>query len=199
MLEIYIFLDEKAIGCDPTHANNFCNFGLFLSEELKEYPRAEEMYKHALNVAPTHSNTLYNYAVMLDTHCNRKVEAETFYRRALDVDPKHSYALYNIAVLLEEIALERNGEEGKLEIAMFYKRAVEADSRDAAAVADYGRYLLVRLDDCKHAEPLLQRALHMDDENEVALYNLGLLNHKYKQPAVLPEALDLYRRLVGKC
>ena len=169
-----------------------------MSEELKEYTRAEEMYKHALEVAPKHSNTLYNYAVMLDTHCNRKEEAEVFYRRALDVDPKHSYALYNIAVLLEEIALERNGEEGKLEIASFYKRAVEADSRDVAAVADYGRYLLVRLDDYKNAEPLLVRAVRMDDENEVALYNLGLLNHKYKQPAVLSEALDMYRRLVGK-
>lgn len=191
--------------CDPTHANNHCNYGLFLSEEKKQYRQAEEMYRHALKIAPKHSNSLYNYAVMLDTHCGRKPEAESLYRGALAVDPRHSYALYNLAVLLEEIAFDRDGENSKQEIAQLYKAATDIDPRDPASAADYGRYILVRFDDYEHAEPYLVKALGLDDENEVALYNLALLYHKYKP--VGPEnsaengtkvALEMYRRLVAR-
>jgi len=115
-----------------------------------------------LDVSPSHANTLYNFAVMLDTHCKRKDEAEILYRRSLEVEPRHSYALYNLAVLLEEkySKLDRAadsasggesalsyGEDGvvstkearKLEVCELYKRAVEADPRDATTIADYGR------------------------------------------------------------
>jgi len=198
-------VDERACKCDPTHANNHCNFGLFLSEEKKQYKQAEEMYRHALKITPKHSNSLYNYAVMLDTHCSRKPEAESLYRGALAVDPRHSYALYNLAVLLEEIALDRDGEASKQEIAKLYKAATEIDPRDPASAADYGRFILVRFDDFEHAEPYLIKALGLDDENEVALYNMALLYHKYKP--VGPQssadnnskvALEMYRRLVAK-
>jgi tetratricopeptide (TPR) repeat protein len=150
---------------------------------------------------------------MLDTHCNRKPEAELLYRRALEVDGKHSYALYNLAVLLEEIALDRDSDgvkgSSRQEIASLYRRAVEADTRDAASAADYGRFLLVRLDDWASAEPLLQRAVALDDQNEVGLYNLGLLNHKYKKAnssvnaaaqisAAMKAAMEMYRRLIRK-
>lgn len=197
--------DERAVKCDPTHTNNYCNFGLFLSEEKKQYRQAEEMYRHALKISPKHSNSLYNYAVMLDTHCNRKPEAESLYRGALAVDPRHSYALYNLAVLLEEIAIDRDGENSIQEIAKLYKAATDIDPRDPASAADYGRFILVRFDDFEHAEPHLLRALGMDDENEVALYNLALLYHKYKpqssssaEDGNIKVALEMYRRLVAK-
>ena len=176
-----------------------------MSEELKEYGYAEKMYKHALSISPKHSNTLYNYAVMLDTHCSRKPEAEILYRTALEVDPRHSYALYNLAVLLEEIALERDGERSKAEIANLYRSASEADPRDPAAAADYGRFVLVRYDDYENAEPYLVKALKLDEENEVGLYNLALLYHKYKKVDASNSlannqkvALEMYRRLAGK-
>lgn len=145
-------IDEKAVALDPLHANNHCNFGLFLSEEKNNFEVAEKMYQKALYIAPKHCNSLYNYAVMLDTHCQRKVEAETLYRQAIDVDKRHAFALYNLAVLLEEIALDREmpyqeEETGadrpfpssRHEISDLYRRAMEADQRDATAMADYGR------------------------------------------------------------
>lgn len=33
------------LQADSTHVNNFCNFGLYLSEELGKFEQAEEMYR----------------------------------------------------------------------------------------------------------------------------------------------------------
>lgn len=142
---------------DCTHVNNMCNYGLFLSEEMKNFTRAEEIYTKALDMFPNHANTLYNYAVMLDSHCGRKEEAERFYRRCIEVEPRHSFALYNLAVLREEVLnrLQRPaGESGNSlliergdplwdntagEVLSLYQRALEADPRDATTMADCGR------------------------------------------------------------
>jgi len=34
-----------ALQADKTHVNNFCNYGLYLSEELGKFEKAEEMYR----------------------------------------------------------------------------------------------------------------------------------------------------------
>ena len=44
MTEAVVFY-EKSIEVDNTHANNLCNYGLFLSEEQKNYEKAESLYK----------------------------------------------------------------------------------------------------------------------------------------------------------
>lgn len=165
---------------------------------------------------PKHANTLYNFAVMLDTHVKgRKEEAEQYYRRALDIEPRHAYALYNLAVLLEERYSQRmkglsntelldlqvggSAHESDLqirtEIMGFYQRAVEADPRDSATRADYGRFLLVRMEDPARAEGILEAALQLDDSCEVAMYNLGVLYHRYKKDHAAAEAM--LRKLVA--
>eukprot|EP01038_Epipyxis_sp_PR26KG_P004166 gene4166-5930_t len=183
---------EEAYRLDSSHANNLCNFGLFLSEEKKNYDRAELMYRQALDVNPKHANTLYNYAVMLDTHVKRKDEAEDLYRRTLEIEPRHAYALYNLAVLLEEklfstiigdTKVAKNtpiDSNLKLEVASLYKKAVEADPRDPTTLADYGRFLLTRMEDPVKAEPILVASLKLDAGGEVALYNMALLMHRHK-------------------
>lgn len=108
-----------------------------------------------MEVHPKHANTLYNFAVMLDTHLKRRDEAEVLYRNALEVEPRHAYALYNLAVLLEERSFNSKSDIGnaakgplasigkeeslRKEICTLYKRAVDADPRDAVTLADYGR------------------------------------------------------------
>jgi tetratricopeptide (TPR) repeat protein len=83
-----------------------------LSEEKKDFARAENMYQTVLRFTPNHANTLYNYAVLLDTHLRRKFDAEAFYRKTLDIEPKHAYALYNLAVLLEEKTFSGTPDQG---------------------------------------------------------------------------------------
>lgn len=188
-------LYKAAVEIDDTHTNNLCNYGLYLSEEKKDFEEAEKLYRRALEVNPVHTNTLYNYAVMLDTHLKRRPEAESFYRRALDCEARHSYALYNLAVLLEEKYFNQAqaefiaDNEQKLEVLDFYRRAVDADPRDATTLADYGRYLLLRMDDVTRAEPILKAALKLESENTVAMFNLAVLYHRHKANFTAGEAL----------
>jgi tetratricopeptide (TPR) repeat protein len=141
-----------------------------LSEELRNYERAEEIYRsaslsslthyrfssRALEISPTHANSLYNYGVLLDSHCSRKPEAEELYCRCLEVEPRHSFALYNLAVLREEVLTlaktgdSKTGEEVSpkytaQDIRTLYEKAVAADPKDATTMADCGRYLNKRI------------------------------------------------------
>lgn len=144
---------------------------------------------------------------MLDTHLQRKPEAEQYYRRALEVEPRHAYALYNLAVLLEEkyagndVYKEITDESQRLaimdkrqEVCVFYQRAAEADQKDATTLADYARYIFVRLDNATVAEPMLVAAIKLDATCEVALYHLALL--LYKDGKDLDRAEQLLRSLL---
>ena len=150
-----------------------------------------------MQFTPKHTNTLYNYAVLLDTHLKRRAEAEQFYRRALELEGKHAFALYNLAVLLEELATQQpqQSEEQKREIAALYKKAVEADPRDPATLADYGRFLYTQLGEVAGAEQALQAALKLDAHCESALYHLALVAHKERRNA--SQAAALLQRLLA--
>jgi tetratricopeptide (TPR) repeat protein len=214
---------KEAVEMDSTHANNLCNYGLFLSEEKQDYIRAETYYKTVLEVTPSHSNTLYNYAVMLDSHCGRRADAEGLYERAIHVEPRHAFALYNLAVLKEEKAMvaEREALEettlggtkiGKSDgsepmkqtekeklarrkaVCDLYARAHDADPLDATTAADYGRFLLARMDRLEDAEPVLLHALQKDPHCVVALYNMALLKQR---KSLFPDAEKLYATLLA--
>lgn len=66
----------------------------------------------------------------------------------------------------------------KQELLTFYKRAAEADPKDPTTLADYGRYVYIRMNNYDLAEPLLMGALKLDGGCEVALYHLGILVHR---------------------
>eukprot|EP01039_Chlorochromonas_danica_P009067 gene9067-10006_t len=200
-------LYQQACQLDDTHANNLCNYGLFLSEERQDYEGAEKKYRRVLEIHPHHANTLYNYAVLLDSHLGRKGEAAALYRTAIKQEAKHAYALYNLAVLLEEqyfsaspgtIGTASTPEvtaEQKAEIAELFRRAAEADPRDANSQADYGRYLYVRMNEIGNAEAKLQAALVLDPQCEGALYHLALLT--YRERKQLDSAYQLLQRLLS--
>lgn len=209
MIDEAEFYYKKAAQVDDTHANNLCNYGLFLSEEREKFAEAEKMYKRVLELTPKHVNTLYNYAVLLDTHLNKKSEGEEYYRQALEIEPRHAYALYNLAVLLEEKYAnmgvykvlsegkkEKGAEDMRSEALEFYRRAAEADVRDATTLADYGRYMFVRMEDVGQAEPLLNTALKIDAGCDVALYHLAVL--LYKEKRSIEKAEQLLRILLAK-
>lgn len=159
--------------------------------------------KELIQVNPKHANTLYNYAVMLDTHLKKKEDAETLYRRCLATEPRHAFALYNLAVLLEERLYSSSPANSTApgtrqeEVAALYRKAVEADPRDASTLADYGRFLLVRMDDEAKGRQMLATALKMNPSCEVALYNLAVLHHRQKPQPDLAVAADMLRALLA--
>ena len=50
---------------DPKDANNLGNYANFLCDQRKDYDRAEEYYRRALQIDPNHINNLKNYAIFL--------------------------------------------------------------------------------------------------------------------------------------
>ena len=54
---------HKGDGAGSTHANNLCNYGLFLSEEKRDFEKAELYYKRVLEVTPQRE-----YALQLRRH-----------------------------------------------------------------------------------------------------------------------------------
>jgi tetratricopeptide (TPR) repeat protein len=142
---------------------------------------------------------------MLDTHCKRKAEAEDMYRRAIVVEPNHAYGLYNLAVLLEEktSSMKNTGnidentyQSQMLEVESFYRRAVQVDASDATTMADYGRFLLMKLEDIKNAEAVLKKAVAIDVNHEVALFHLGMLHARYTNKH--PTAEEYFRKVLSK-
>lgn len=130
---------------------------------------------------------------MLDTHLKRKDEAEQYYRATLDIEGRHAYALYNLAVLLEEkyfnsrdqtdVSMtedEKTADKKKKvdEVTAFYRRAAECDSKDAATIADFGRFIYLHGEYPLQAEPILVAALRINPKCEVALYYLALMQYK---------------------
>lgn len=116
---------------------------------------------------------------MLDTQCKRKTEAEILYRKCIAVEANHAYSLYNLAVLLEEkVSEEKVNQDSLLEIKDYYRRAMESDLSDPVTTSDYGRFLLLKMNDPENAKLVLETALDIDNNCESALYHLSLLFHQ---------------------
>ena len=66
----------------------------------------------------------------------------------------------------------------KQELLSLYRRAYEADPKDPTTLADYARFVYVRMNNADQAEPLFVAALKLDSTCEVALFHLAMLIHR---------------------
>jgi len=170
-------LYQRAVEADKTHVNNFCNFGLFLSEEIGDYDKAEQMYRSAISISATHANTLYNYAVLLDSHLKRKDEAEVLYRRCLETQPRHAFALYNLAVLREELVNNKIHKSAAAKHAISVLDAAENTSEEKTKEKE--EHSLSIMSDEKELElltdvsNLYERAVEADSNDFTALADCG--------------------------
>ena len=69
-------------------------------EFRKEYDKAEEYYKRALEVAPDNGSALGNYGIFLQKIRKNYDRAEEYYKRALEADPDNANMLGNYAGFL---------------------------------------------------------------------------------------------------
>ena len=70
---------------------------VFLKNQRKDYDKAEEYYRRAVEADPNHANNLGNYATFLKNQRKDYDKAEEYYRRAVEADPKHATNLGNYA------------------------------------------------------------------------------------------------------
>jgi Tfp pilus assembly protein PilF len=65
----------------PKHTRSLCNYAYMLHVGKRDFAKAEELYKKALQVEPTRTATLCNYAYLL--HSDRRLpEARQVLQRA---------------------------------------------------------------------------------------------------------------------
>ena len=67
----------------PKHTRSLCNYAYMLHVGKRDFAKAEELYKKALQVEPTRTATLCNYAYLL--HSDRRLpEARQVFQRATE-------------------------------------------------------------------------------------------------------------------
>ncbi|MGA2436410.1 MAG: tetratricopeptide repeat protein, partial [Bryobacteraceae bacterium] len=124
----------------PRNAPLLGNYANFLSDDRKDYDRAEEFYKRAIEADPKDADFLGNYAIFLKNVRKDYDRAEEFYKRAIEADPKHANTLGNYAGLLFA--------RGRLVEAIGYAERAEAAQEKGSGL---------------EAELLFYRAAHVKD------------------------------------
>ena len=92
---------EKAIAQDPKRVDARINLG-WLLHELRQYHRAEQVYREAISRCGGDAILFYNLGVLLED-MGRKSEAMEAYRSALRANPRFSDCHYNLALLYEDL------------------------------------------------------------------------------------------------
>lgn len=72
---------------DPARASSFFDYARFLQNVRRDYDRAEEMWRRAIEANPNHAGILGGYARFLQNVRRDYDRAEKMYRRATRTDP----------------------------------------------------------------------------------------------------------------
>ncbi len=115
---------------------------------------AAQHYNETLTIDPENKFASYNLALIDEANGNYGL-AEEKYRAALEVDPAYGPALFNLAIL-------RTGRDPQEAISL-YRRAAEADKKDAAVWMNLG--LLLRASGKKAAgNEAVQKAVKLNPD-----------------------------------
>ena len=90
---------ERAVACDPHHADARVNLGRLLHEGMFTKEAAQQ-YRIALSVRPHDATAAFNLGVALED-LDRWGGAIEAYKLAIDVDPSNADAHYNLALVYE--------------------------------------------------------------------------------------------------
>ena len=100
-----ILLYKEAIQrCRAKMDNAFLNLGT-LYFEMRDFEKAEEYYKEALEVNPDNAPAHFNLGNICD-EWGQHQEAAKFYAQAIQLDPSYADAHYNFALLCEHVNLQ---------------------------------------------------------------------------------------------
>jgi tetratricopeptide (TPR) repeat protein len=98
-----LVLYEEILKIDPLYAAAYINLGT-INFHLRQYGRAEELYRRATEVDPAYVLAFFDLGNVLD-ELQRPDESIAAYRRAVALSPRYADAHYNLA-----LAYERKGE-----------------------------------------------------------------------------------------
>jgi tetratricopeptide (TPR) repeat protein len=182
---------KRVLDVTPQHANTLYNFAVMLDSHCHRRDEAESLYERAIAVEPRHAFALYNLAVLKEEKAMIAEKEESSGKSGSgsgsgeegpDISQGGSAALVSSKRLAEKKAAGIQFDKEKMvrraAVCDLYARAHDSDPHDATTAADYGRFLLARMDRREEAETVLMKALALDARHTVALYNLALVMHK---------------------
>ena len=132
-IEAAIAAHETALAQDPSLVHVHANL-LSLYGRVKNWPKADEHYRAAIEAGFTPADLHYDYGVLMALRQDLAA-AEEAYRKAISVNPQHANALNNLGQLLER----RRDIEGAL---AQYRLAVAAQPMFRLFRFNLGRMLL---------------------------------------------------------
>lgn len=137
LISFWIVLCRRALAVTPNHSNTLYNYAVLLDTHLKRREDAEGYYRQTITLEPRHAYALYNIAVLLEEQFVRLQNASPATTTGASNNPNHTSAPSSPSRQSQaEVDLTRR----KTEVCDFYRRAAEADPKDANSLADYGRY-----------------------------------------------------------
>ncbi len=172
-------------GCGPTleqeRLRDIAADGVSLFQR-GQYREAREDFEFALKANPNDANLLFNVGQCYD-RLNDGTKAEDYYQKCLAQNAKHAACRQALALLWRKTDRTQKAAE-------FVEDWLAREPELASAYALDGWRL--RLDQqYEEAKGRLQRALHFDPHNVMALTELGLLYEQLEHPE---RALALYEQ-----
>ncbi|HET9480554.1 MAG TPA: protein kinase, partial [Candidatus Polarisedimenticolia bacterium] len=175
---------RKAVEIDPNDAEAHASRGLALSL-IAKYDEADTEFRRAIELNPRLYEAHYFYARALFAQ-GRHEEAATQYEEACRINPED----YQAPIFLS-MTYQRLGRRAYASAAI--RRSVEAAKKHLAFHADDVRALylgaggLVELGELEQAQEWIARALQIDSEDALVLYNVSCV---YAQLGEYERALD---------
>ncbi len=162
------------------------NYALFLQNVRKDFDRAEEYYKRALELDPESVIKLGNYALFLQNVRKDFDRAEEHFKRALELDPEHANNLGGYAIFLQNVRKDFDRAEEH------FKRALELDPEHANNLGNYALFLEDVRKDFDRAEEHFKRALELDPESVIKLGNYAVFLKNVRKD--FDQAEEYYKR-----
>ena len=142
--------------------NSFNLYAFFLTDMLRDYDRAQEMYERAIAANPNNAHGLGSYAAFLKNVRGDHDQTEKMLNRAIDADPNNANNLGNYASFLTDVRHEHDRAQ-----AMF-ERAIDADPNNANNLGNYSQLLFATGQD-EAGIALVTRALSLAGTDEKPL------------------------------
>ena len=149
--------------------NSFNLYAFFLTDILRDYDRAQEMYERAIAANPNNADTLSNYADFLWVVHHDYDRAQEMYERAIAANPNNAHGLGSYAAFLKNVRGDHDQTEKML------NRAIDADPNNANNLGNYASFLTDVRHEHDRAQAMFERAIDADPNNANNLGNYSQL------------------------
>ena len=177
---------QKAVELNLDHKNAYFHIGN-VYEELKEFAKAAEAYENFLNLKPESAWEAYFRLGLCRIEIGELEKSITAFQSALKDKPRDFKINYNLAQTYQKLKQHEKAEE-------VFKFLAQISPDDAST---FYRTILRMYDEVGKSEKAIEAAkyiIEMNPENEIDVYNLGLMYMKLKRHN---EAIETFNEVLA--